>query len=558
MTQIDDLTARLEAMIDEEGHSGGGERRGKTKRRVSYNGSAPASDAAVGEVPDQLPPKLAHLLDERATPDMDRSARAAHVAKVCLELGLDDSVSLACLLAYEPEQEKFKARADRSAEDDARILLGRFRPLHDHVGHRCDEVGCPNLPHWQQREAARPKQSVAEERTWPVLDTAAHYGLVHEVITELKPHTEADVACMYATFLSQFGASVGRGPQVRVGKDEHPAKLYTLVVGNSAHARKRGTWTSPFQVMEVADKPLFWDRTLGGFGSGEAVIDAVAEGADQRLIVDAPEFASILRVAARSGSTLSALFRQGWDAPRIAVRSRSKTSVANDAYLVVHGEITEDELKAELTTTDVANGFVNRFLILCAKSSKMLPEGGNLDDSVIHHLAKKTRERLEMARRVGVMHRSPEARELWDELYREMGNTHTGGLLGSITGRDQAQVLRLQVAYALTDASRTIEVGHVKAAMAVWSYARDSAAYIFGDTVGDVVADRLLAAIRQAGPDGLSFEEQSAVFGRHESAERLKVARELLGRLGRIITELGDERGGRRPMVSRVKVDGGK
>ena len=33
--------------------------------------------------------------------------------------------------------------------------------------------------------------------------------------------------------------------------------------------------------------------------------------------------------------------------------------------------------RAELTATDSANGFANRFLLMCVKRSKLLPVGGN-------------------------------------------------------------------------------------------------------------------------------------------------------------------------------------
>lgn len=51
---------------------------------------------------------------------------------------------------------------------------------------------------------------------------------------------------------------------------------------------------------------------------------------------------------------------------------------------------------------------------------------------------------------------------------------------------------------------------------------------IFGDQLGDEVADRLLAAVRSAGSAGLTRDEQHAAMGRHVPAVRLRVARDLL------------------------------
>ena len=71
----------------------------------------------------------------------------------------------------------------------------------------------------------------------------------------------------------------------------------------------------------------------------------------------------------------------------------------------------------------------------------------------------------------------------------------------------------------------------------------DSSAYIFGDTIGDEVADRLLAAVR-ATLDGLDRTAQSAMFDRHVSARRLDGARQLLINRGRIAVK-------RRTVVTR-------
>ena len=148
------------------------------------------------------------------------------------------------------------------------------------------------------------------------------------------------------------------------------------------------------------------------------------------------------------------------------------------------------------------------------------------------------------------MTRTPAAAKLWHLLYDVMGDDDPGGLVGSITARAEAQTLRLSVAYSIIDGSDVIDVQHLGAAWALWRYCRDSAAYIFGDAIGDEVADKLLAALRGAGPDGLDGTQQRDLFGRHASAERLKAARQLLeeNRLARTVTE---DTGGR-PRVRTI------
>ncbi|MGA7420896.1 MAG: DUF3987 domain-containing protein [Acidimicrobiales bacterium] len=309
---------------------------------------------------------------------------------------------------------------------------------------------------------------------------------------------------------------------------EHPARLDVLLVGATAKGRKGTTWQQIRRPMAVADPNFVDERILGGFGSGEALVDAAADGDDHRLFVVESEWGRLLAVGRREGSTLSPLIRQAWDGDRLAVRSRAGKAVADGAHVCVLGHITADELRAKLLDVDMANGFANRHLFCEVRRSKLLPSGGNLDDSVVAELGHDIRDALERARKIGIMRRTPMADVLWEGLYRQMADDVPGGLVAALIARDAPQVLRLSVVYALLDGSSRIDVPHLRAAWAVWQYCRSSVVTLFGGRTGDSVADKLLEAARQAGPDGLTTTDQHAALGRHASAARLKVARETL------------------------------
>jgi hypothetical protein len=217
----------------------------------------------------------------------------------------------------------------------------------------------------------------------------------------------------------------------------------------------------------------------------------------------------------------------------------------------VLGHITADELRTKLTATEVASGFANRFLFVCVRRSKLLPSGGNLDDGELAPLARNFAAAAAEARKAGMLRRTPPAEALWAEMYQEMAQDLPGGLLGSIVARDDAQMLRLSVAYALLDQSRKIDVAHLRAAWALWRYCRASAAYVFGESLGDPVADRLLEAVREAGREGLDGTRQRAVFSRHATGERLDAARSLLERKGLVVCETV-QTGGRPSTVLRA------
>ena len=216
--------------------------------------------------------------------------------------------------------------------------------------------------------------------------------------------------------------------------------------------------------------------------------------------------------------------------------------------MVAH--ITVEELVRRLTSTEMANGFANRFLFVAVRRSKLLPRGGSLDPAALDHLAAQVAAAISRAQGIHLLRRSPAAEDLWDAAYRGFADA-PAGLAATVTARPEAQALRLSVAYALLDGSEVIQLDHLEAALAVWRYCEQSAAHVFGDALGDEVADRLLEAVRAAGEQGLDGTEQRDLFSRHAGGKRLEVARALLESKGLIVTET-EETGGRPRFVSRA------
>jgi hypothetical protein len=374
---------------------------------------------------------------------------------------------------------------------------------------------------------------------WPTLHEDALHGLPGHVVATLDPHTEADPVSVLLSFLIAFGSATNAGPHATADGSAHPARLYGVLVGETSRARKGTSWSNVRKVMAYADAVWMTERTLGGLASGEGLIAAVRDHddeedadrtttVDKRLMVVEPEFARVLSVADRQGNTLSAVIRQAWDDGALDVTTRKDPLRARDAHVSILGHVTLDELRRRLVDGEVANGFANRFLLCCVRRSKLLPTGGNLTPELLSGLGKLTADALRDARQIGTMRRDAATEARWAVLYQRMHDEAPSGLVGAVTARAEAQVLRLSVAYALTDASATIRIEHLNAAWALWSYCEASAAYIFGDSLGDEVADRLLAALRVAGTDGLNGTEQRDLFGRHASGERIKAARTLL------------------------------
>jgi hypothetical protein len=385
----------------------------------------------------------------------------------------------------------------------------------------------------------------APHSNWPMLDPAARYGLAGEIVAALEEHSESDPAALLLTTLAYAGFLIGPDPHAVADGADHPARIWPLIVGDTAKARKGSSHQNVRRVFVKADPRVVTERSMSGFGSGESLVDAVAgEESERRLMIIESEFTRVLATCKRDGSTLGSLLRQAWDGGRLEVRSRGGKAVADGAHVTVVAHITGEEFRARLNESDVHGGTVNRFLLVAARRSQLLPSGGNLDDATVAELAGKIATMAEKARKAGIVRRTPEAEECWQELYERLAKDEPGGLLGAAIARDAAQCLRLSVAYALLDGVRQVDVRHVEAAAAVWRYSRASAAMIFGERTGNPLADRILDAVNNAGTAGTTRTAVRDLLGRNVKTERIEQAIDLLLDR-RLISESKEATGGR-------------
>ena len=401
---------------------------------------------------------------------------------------------------------------------------------------------------------------IALSAQWPEkMSAEAMHGITGAFVHEVEPHTEADEAALLVQFLVAAGCALGAGPHMMVGADRHTARLFAVLVGTTSRGRKGSSegWVRRI----IADATPGWgEHVVGGLSTGEGLIWTVRDPIyeyqttkarkgepagepqlvmtdpgvdDKRLLIVESEYARLLKVAERDGNTVSPIIRQAWDSGDLRVMTRSSPAVATGAHISIIGHVTAEELRRRLTETEVANGLANRFMWVCTRRSKLLPDGGTLRPEDLLYLARDLGERLASARTIGEVRRSQAAGELWREAYPDL-TREVGGLYGAVTARAEAQVLRLSLLYALLDASRTIEPQHLHAALAVWRYCDQSARHIFGDALGDPVADEILRALAGAA-QGLTRNELRDLFSRHVGAGRLTTALEYLASVGRAI-----------------------
>jgi len=399
---------------------------------------------------------------------------------------------------------------------------------------------------------------------WPEpLAPEAFYGLAGDVVRAIAPHTEADPASLLLNFLSMFGNAVGFEPHAVAEAARHGCNLNTCIVGETSKGRK-GSSTGWIQDLFFRADSQWVSGHIqnGGLSSGEGLIWAVRdpikklvkdknskeyvkevidEGVeDKRLLIIESEFAGTLKIMGREGNSLSSIVRQAWDSGKLSSLVKNSPAKANDAHISIIGHVSKEELTRYLTESEVAGGFANRFLYCCSKRAQVLPEGGTTPSfgALVEHL----HNTLELGRQTSLVQRDDKARRVWADVYPTLSEGK-GGMFGAITNRAEAQVLRLCVIYALLDASRVVQLPHLLAALAVWDYCETSARYIFGDSTGDPVADRILEALRNS-PEGLTRSQIYDLIGHKLSQGRLQAALGLLLSTGRA------HGAGRRPAAS--------
>jgi hypothetical protein len=385
------------------------------------------------------------------------------------------------------------------------------------------------------------------------LPPEAFYGLAGEIVRRIEPHTEADPAALLFQLLTAFGNLIRHDHYFVADGTRHYLNLYGVLVGQSSKGRKGTSWNHIANILELVDPEWREGRVSFGLSSGEGLIWAVRDPieetkpirekgrytgeyetyianhgeADKRLFVIEGEFANVLKVMAREGNTLSPVIRSAWDSGNLKTMVKNSPAKATNAHISIVGHITRDELRRLLTQTESANGFANRFCWLAVKRSKCLPEGGAIQTVNFDRVITDLQSAADFVKDFVEIFRDSEAKKLWRDVYADLSEGKPG-MLGAITGRAEAQVMRLSAIYALLDKSQLIRPEHHNAAMAMWKYCEESARWIFGTSTGDRNADRILAALRHAPNDMTKTEISSEVFNRHASSADIDEALRLL------------------------------
>jgi len=435
------------------------------------------------------------------------------------------------------------------------LIIRIFENHPEGIGRKFMEKGS-GREKWLRDEIRRSREKFSsdpggadpEERDWvgwPVLPPEAMRGFVRRFVELASRKSEADPAAILVTFLSRFGVECGSSPFLYIGDSKHHARVNSVVVGSTAKSRK-GTSGRPVERLfklehiSAADQYVLARVSPGPLSSGEGLIYAVRDPVeawkdngdggsmvvvdpgcvDKRLWVFDEEFAACLIATRRDGNTLSTIVRNMWDTGDLEPLTKSNRIRSTGAHIAFVSHITLAELNRRLDETEFFSGFANRILWCCARRQKLVAFPEPMPSKELAGLQWDLRRILEAARGCGEMSLSADARDLWESIYPELSKDR-GGLVGAVTDRGEAQVVRLAMIYALLDQAGVIETPHLQSALAVWSYCRGSAEFIFSGREMNPYAGRIMVLLQEK---AMSTTDLYDAFSRNISKRQMDEA----------------------------------
>lgn len=369
---------------------------------------------------------------------------------------------------------------------------------------------------------------MAAHRNSPQPDPACLYGLIGDVAQAGSEGTETNAYAIAANFMGYLSCAVGRGVYLPVGNTWHHPRLFCLHIGRSGRGRKGDALSLVLridQALRELNDSFAPQIHRGGLSSREGLVALMHDGyrqgrqeipaiEDKRLWVVESEFANVLHQGRREGNTLSASLRDCWDGVCLKPATKSNRLYASYPHVCLSGAISPSELTGLMTARDLTNGFANRFLMIWAERSQILPFPKATPQATVDSLARRI---LDVLAFVGSdrhdqrdrlrMDLSAQAQWHYAQLYRgELHEDLGSELVSAMLERRAPMLLRLAMLFALTDLQLRVDVHHIDAAMVWMRYSTASVRYVFVSAAEEAkmaqtieLANRVLAFLQARG-----------------------------------------------------------
>jgi len=348
----------------------------------------------------------------------------------------------------------------------------------------------------------------------PKFDYACVPGVLGRFIKAETEFSEAPPIGILANLVTRLCADIGRAPYIQLGRQKLHLRMNWLCAGPSALGRKgtaagiaRGLRDAAFALQPAEElermNPAVELRSLS---TGEGLVSKLRtslredDGAagppglvDNRILVDAQEFAGVLHKASGPQSTLSPVLRDAYDGGTLQNASIVNAAVAERPHVNVNASVPDTELVKLLSgesAVETDNGLLNRFVLTWQRRDKVVanPKGGALwiwdQMAEAYALALRTawggvpRYAVSMESTIEIAFTAEAQRFLDDWYVTEQARIDAPKVQGLLLR--QGNVLRVYSALlVLLRGSTTIEVEDLRAGLALLKYWRDSLEYLF-------------------------------------------------------------------------------
>ncbi|SCY62497.1 putative DNA primase/helicase [Nitrosospira sp. Nl5] len=439
---------------------------------------------------------------------------------------------------------------------------------------RISQVDGSGLKAIKREDAPRNKKSDAPLAP-PTMPEVGFPPLIRDIVEVACNSSEAHPVAVAANVLAYFSATIGRVVFQRIGDAVIHCRPFPLIVGKSGKARKGTAESTVRKIFKRVDAITSKRRGVeehlrchtGGLSTGEGIawnirdpVEADEKGRggdpgvmDKRLLAIESEFDNVLSQLRRDNNTLSATIRNLFDGRDIEPLTKNSPTRATRPHVSVLGHITGYELREKATATDVANGLLNRFLMLYVYRPKLVALPRPTSEARIEELAQRVADAI-MVITDGNLHAdniyevnfSDAARDLWVEQYPSITRDREGKG-GSLLARSEMYARMLAMIFAAMDSRLIIEEWDLHAAIAWVEYWNASVNYIFncGDDEGtlDPEAAKVFEIIK-AKP-GISLSELQSRCNNKASTKVTDALKLLLGLAPPLIEEHKRETAGR-------------
>ena len=291
-----------------------------------------------------------------------------------------------------------------------------------------------------------------------LVGVAADYAHTH------AERLEGAVEGFYFSYLTLLGAAISR--HVRLETALHvQARLYTILLGESAGARKSSTIDFADDFFDTVGKKRFFN-TLYGLGSAEGVASELQD-TKLPLLLWFDELKTFVDKSSQKGNValpmLNTLFEKNkWDN---RIRSRKSSITIRDADLSLLGASTIDTYDTMWTAAYTHIGFINRLLVIpCARTCRIaLPRA--FSPPAMKKLVRNTREQITslVERKETLFRWEVKAEARWREWYEALEDTIHAKRIDTLG-------MRLLLLLAVTTGERMITRSVVDAVVATMDY----------------------------------------------------------------------------------------